>query len=133
MRRESSASSRRGLCAGALPSECGFHWLGALARLDAARNLSAALNLDLLVAHVAGNTPGRANDESLADLERALKSPDHFGVDDGGCSREQASGGDLQFLARDFGADLSFDGKAVAIFDLAGNDKPFADDERAIR
>src|SRR5690348_13250038 len=94
------ARSSRCLCAGTLPSGHRLHRRSDTASVDAAGNLSPTLNLDQLVAHVAGNAPGGTDHESLSDLQVTVKAPDHFGVGYRGCPPEQATMGDLQFLAR---------------------------------
>jgi hypothetical protein len=100
-----------------------LHYPNDAASFDAARDLPSTVNLNLLVAHLAGNLAGGTHRKSFGDLQVALKAPNDLGIDDGGCPRKQAPGSDPQFLARYFGADLSFYHEAVAILDLPSNNE----------
>src|SRR5205823_974554 len=92
-----------------------------LLRLDGARDLAAAFDLELAIGNRARNMAGGADQQPLADDKLALEMPAHLGLLDRGVAFEQAALGDVQLAALvQFRLDAALDHEPVTAADVPG-------------
>src|SRR5204863_6206506 len=70
-----------------------------VARLNVARDLAAALDLDLAIANRAGNPAGGADEEALSHRQVALESAAHLDLVDRRRALEQPGFGEFDIVA----------------------------------
>src|SRR5205814_7952630 len=98
-------------------------------RLDIARDLAAAFDLDLTVADRAGDPAGRADQEPLAHRQIAFEAAAHLGLVDRSRALEQPRLGAIDIAAAlQIGFDAALDDQLVARVDLA-RERDFAADD----
>ena len=89
-------------------------------RLDVARNLTAAFDLDLTIANCTRDPTSRLDQQSLAHGEIAFEATPYFGLFDRGGALEQTALGNGESTAIDqIGLDAALDRQFLARSDIA--------------
>src|SRR6185312_590631 len=93
--------------------------LGGRRRFDLDRNLTADLDFNLPVTHFPDDSPGRADQQTSADIERAFEQAAHLDGADLDGALQDAAFHDRDILARQIGRDAALDDELIAMGDVA--------------